>query len=309
MGWEERLKAEAATGALRSEEPDTPPPSVLVGLIGRGIRLSRSPAMHEAEGAAQGLNYVYRLFDTAEMEPEVPIGELLRTAERAGFAGLNITYPYKVDVISHLDELSPAARAVGAVNTVVFRNGKRSGHNTDLWGFAENFRRNLPDAKRGCVLQLGAGGAGAAVAHALADCGVEELRIFDLDAARAEALATKINDAHGTGRVVAVAEIGEGFVGRPDGLVNTTPVGMASMPGTPLSGDLIQPHLWIADIVYFPLETELLRIGRSKGCRTLPGSGMAVFQAVRSFEHFTGLTPSSDRMEAAFNAFEKQMPG
>lgn len=277
---------------------------VLAGLLGRGIQLSRSPAMHEAEGSAQGLDYVYRLLDTAEMQPGVQIADLLRFAEDSGFAGLNVTYPYKVEVIGHLDELSDAAEAVGAVNTVVFRSGRRTGHNTDLWGFAESFRRNMEGAERHCVLQLGAGGAGAAVAHALMECGVESLQINDKDAAKAQALAAKVCDRHGGGRAVAVGDPENGIAGRVDGIVNTTPVGMASVPGTPIPAALIGPRMWVADIVYFPLETELLAAARAKGCRVLPGSGMAVFQAVRAFEHFTGLTPDSKRMEAAFNAFE-----
>jgi shikimate dehydrogenase len=166
----------------------------------------------------------------------------------------------------------------------------------------------LPDVKRGLALQLGAGGAGAAVAHALADCGVEQILIFDKVPARAEELASKVNDAHGAGRAVALAELENCFVAKLDGIVNTTPVGMTTMPGTPVPGEFIEPHLWIADVVYFPLETELLRIGRSKGCRLLPGSGMAVFQAVRAFEHFTGLTPDVARMEAAFNAHKDEEP-
>lgn len=280
------------------------PGTVLVGLLGRGIQLSRSPAMHEAEGAARGINYQYKLFDTAKMDPDVLIEDILKSAEAGGFAGLNVTYPYKVEVIDHLDDLSDAARALGAVNTVVFRDGRRRGHNTDWWGFAESFRRNMPGAKCDTVLQIGAGGAGAAVAHALLEQGVGELRIFDRDPEKSGALEDRINSSAAHGRARAVSSLEEGLDGVVDGIVNTSPVGMASMPGTPVPADSILPAMWVADIVYFPLETELLRIAREKGCRVLPGSGMAVFQAVRAFEHFTGLVPDSDRMEAAFNRFD-----
>ncbi len=278
--------------------------TVLVGLLGRGIQLSRSPAMHEAEGAARGINYQYKLFDTAKMDSDADIGEILKSAEAAGFAGLNVTYPYKVEVIDYLEDLSDAARALGAVNTVVFRDGRRRGHNTDWWGFAESFRRNMPGAKCDTVLQIGAGGAGAAVAHALLEQGVGELRIFDRDPDKSGALEGRINSSVAHGRARAVSSLEEGLNGVIDGIVNTSPVGMASMPGTPVPADAILPAMWVADIVYFPLETELLRIAREKGCRVLPGSGMAVFQAVRAFEHFTGLVPDSDRMEAAFNRFD-----
>lgn len=277
--------------------------AVLVSLLGQGIQLSRTPAMHEAEGAALGLNYQYRLFDTAEMSPDLDISELLRSAEICGFAGLNVTYPYKVTVIEYLDELSDAARALGAVNTVVFRNGRRTGHNTDWWGFAESFRRSMADVKCDTVLQLGAGGAGAAVAYALAGQGVGTLRIFDREPEKAQALERRINAGASSPVARAVNSLEAGLEGDVDGIVNTTPVGMASLPGSPLPAEFIKPSMWVADIIYFPLETELLRTARQKGCRVLPGSGMAVFQAVRAFEHFTGLVPDISRMEEAFKAF------
>lgn len=278
-------------------------PAIRVGLVGKGIQLSRSPFMHEKEGAAQGLRYSYTLIDTAEFREPATLDAILDAAERAGYAGLNVTHPYKVAVVPLLDELSEAAQTVGAVNTVVFRNGRRIGHNTDLWGFAEAFRIAMQDARRGAVVQIGAGGAGQAVAHALIASGTQRLTIADTDLPRAEALAQEICDKHGKGRAVAAASAQEAMSAPPDGLVNATPVGMASLPGTPVAPDLIAPPMWVADIVYFPLETELLKIARAKGCRVLPGSGMAVFQAVRAFELFTGLTPDPERMKAAFNAF------
>ena len=121
--------------------------SFLIGLIGAGIQESRAPAMHECEGAAQGLNYVYKLLDLdgpAFDAEDLP--ELIRTAERMGFDGLNITHPCKQAVIPLLTELSDDARTIGAVNTVLLRNGRRTGYNTDWSGFAESFRHGLPDA-------------------------------------------------------------------------------------------------------------------------------------------------------------------
>lgn len=283
--------------------------TVLAGLLGRGIQLSRTPAMHEAEGAAQGFNYIYRLFDADQMGAEVTVGEVLRAAELCGFAGLNVTYPYKVEILTHLDVPSPAAEAVGAVNTVVLRNGKRYGHNTDLWGFAESFRRHMAGAAAERVLLVGAGGAGAAVAHALVECGAQAIRILDKDVARARALATRIADASRDITASVVAEAAEVDIDGLDGVVNATPVGMAAVPGTPIPAALLQPRLWVADIVYFPLETEFLRRARQAGCRVLPGSGMAIFQAARAFEHFTGQKPEAERMEAAFNTFDRPATG
>ena len=277
-------------------------PAVLVGLIGGGIQASRTPAMQEREGAEQGLRLIYKLIDldVLRLGPET-LGELLTAAERMGFSGLNITYPCKQAVVPLLDELSPDARALGAVNTVLFQDGRRIGHNTDCSGFAESFRRGLPDMRRDRVVQLGAGGAGAAVAHALLAEGVGRLAISDTDTPRAEALAADLAARFGTGRAVALGDLAA-EVAAADGLVNCTPVGMAKLPGAPLPVALLRPALWVAEIVYFPLETELLRAARAIGCRTLDGGGMAVFQAVGAFRLFTGLEPDAARMQRHFAA-------
>ena len=271
-------------------------PAVLVGLIGQGIQASRSPALHEREGTEQGLRLVYRLIDLDLLGLGADrLEELLKAAQWMGFAGLNITYPCKQAVIPLLHELSDDARALGAVNTVVLRDGRRIGHNTDSSGFAEGFRRGLPGVARGRVVQLGAGGAGAAVAHALLAEGVGQLAIRDTEAGRAEALAERLRPHFGADRVVACTELA-GAMAQADGLVNCTPVGMAKLPGMPLPAALLRPSLWVAEVVYFPLETELLRSARALGCRTLDGGRMAVFQAVGAFRLFTGVAPDAERM-------------
>ncbi|MBD9515988.1 MULTISPECIES: shikimate dehydrogenase [Pseudomonadaceae] len=276
--------------------------TVLAGLIGAGIQASRTPALHEREGDAQGLRYLYRLIDLDALGVDAgALPDLLAAAERMGYTGLNITFPCKQAVIPLLHELSDEARGIGAVNTVVLRDGRRIGHNTDCLGFAEGFRRNLSDAPRERVVQLGAGGAGAAVAHALLSEGVQQLTIFEVDSARAQALVDNLN-AHFGGQRARVGHDLAGAVSEADGLVNTTPVGMAKLPGAPLPLELLHAGLWVAEIIYFPLETELLRHARSLGCRTLDGGNMAVFQAVKAFELFSGVEADSERMLAHFSA-------
>lgn len=277
-------------------------PSVLVGLIGAGIQASRTPALHEHEGDAQGLRYLYRLIDIDALGLDShALPNLLEGARTSGFTGLNITFPCKQAVIPLLDELSAEARGIGAVNTVVFKDGKRIGHNTDCLGFGEGFKRGLDGAARRLVVQMGAGGAGAAVAHALLSEGVERLSIFEVDSERARALVDNLNAHFGNGR----AQVGHDLastLAAADGLVNTTPVGMAKLPGMPLPGELLHGGLWVADIIYFPLETELLRQARQLGCRTLDGTTMAVFQAVKAFELFTGQAADAERMMAHFHS-------
>lgn len=278
----------------------TEPRTVLLGLIGQGIAASLTPAMQMAEGEAQGLRLLYQRIDLAALGlgPEA-LPELLTAAERMGFAGLNITFPCKQAVLPLLHELSAEAQALGAVNTVVLKDGRRIGHNTDCSGYAEAFRRRLGDAPRARVVQLGAGGAGAAVAHALLAEGVGELALTDVEPEKAQAVADGLNARFGAGRARVVADLAAD-VAAADGLVNCTPIGMAKLPGTPLDVALLHPRLWVSEVIYFPLETALLKAARALGCRTSDGGGMAVFQAVGAFRHFTGLEPDAARMEAHF---------
>ena len=256
----------------------------LTGLIGAGIGTSLSPPLHEREAASLGLRYTYRTLDIEQLRE--PVEELLARAVDAGYDGLNVTHPCKREVLSLLDELSPEAEALGAVNTIVIRDGRTSGHNTDATGFAASVRRGLPDAALERVVLLGAGGAGSAVAHALRELGCEELAIFDADAERARALARAVG-----GSVLPRPAL-DGF----DGLVHATPTGMEGHGGIALDPDLLHPGMWVADIVYRPLETPLLRAARERGCRALHGGGMVVFQAADSFELFTGVRPDRERM-------------
>jgi shikimate dehydrogenase len=276
--------------------------AILVGLIGSGIQASRTPSMHEREGAEQGLRYIYKLvdLDVLQLGPEA-LPELVTAAQRMGFAGLNITYPCKQAVIPLLDELTPDAHALGAVNTVVFRDGRSIGCNTDWWGFAESFKRELADVARDRVVQFGAGGAGSAVAHALLTLGVGRLSIVDTDANRAERLASELCERFGSERATPEGDIRRAL-SEANGVVNTTPVGMAKYPGMPLPAHLLHPDHWVADIIYFPLETELLRAARAIGCRTMGGGGMAVFQAIGAFHLFTGVEPDPNRVREHFQS-------
>jgi len=274
----------------------------LVGLVGAGITDSLSPALHEAEADRLGLRYVYQLIDLDELDLGADaIGQLLAEAQRMGFRGLNVTHPCKQLVVEWLDELAPEAIALGAVNTVVFRDGRTVGHNTDLFGFRESFVRGLPGAALDRVVLIGAGGAGAAVAHALVELGTSRLTILDADPQRAVDLAEAVNRQFEIRNVEAatVAEIAR-LMAEADGVVHATPTGMAAHPGTALEPDLLRADLWVAEIVYLPLETDLLRQAKAAGCRTLDGGGMAVFQAVESFRLFTGVDPDPGHMLRRF---------
>ncbi|WP_210189934.1 shikimate dehydrogenase [Devosia lucknowensis] len=273
---------------------------IRIGLVGRGIGKSLTPIMHEQEGRRLGLRYRYDLvdFDALKLEDR-DLALVVRLLEAAGFRGLNVTFPFKQSVLALLDELSDSARAVGAVNTVVFTEGKRRGHNTDCFGFAESMRRGLSDVDLRRVVQIGAGGAGGAVAKALSDLGVRQLAIFDIDEDRAHRLASNIASttlsvtSHGSGALSTILP-------NASGVVNASPVGMDKLPGLPLDPNLLTSKQWVADIIYFPRETELIRTARARGCAVLTGGGMAVFQALRAFELFSGMRPDSAEMSKTF---------
>lgn len=277
-------------------------PSYLVGLIGAGIQASLSPAMHEGEGDRRGLRYMYRLMDLDLLDLGAePLPQLLDAAQVSGFCGLNITHPCKQSVIPLLDELSDNAAAIGAVNTVVFKDGRRIGYNTDCWGFEQNMRENLDSARKHDVVLLGAGGAGAAVAHALMHLGTDHLHVHDLDPGRVEGLVEALSRRFGPGRASAVADLGQAM-DRADGIVQATPMGMAHYPGLPLPAALLKSSHWVAEIVYFPLETELLLLAHRLGCRCVDGRGMAVHQAARAFRLFTGVDANATDMLHDFDA-------
>ncbi len=272
--------------------------TVVVGLIGAGIGGSLSPALHEREASLLGLDYAYRLFDLDELgRPASDVGEMVREARRDGLRGLNITHPCKQLVIDALDELSPDAAARGAVNTIVFRDGRPAGYNTDFSGFREAFERRLPDARVERVVLLGAGGAGVAVAHAMLSLDAGHLTVLDVERERADELAEALGRRFGTGSASA-AEMAvlEELLSAADGLIHATPTGMEAHPGTAVPPELLDPRLWVAEVVYVPIETQLLKDARERGCRTLDGAAMVALQAAGSLELFTGARPDRDRM-------------
>ena len=270
-------------------------------LIGEGIAGSLTPSMHEAEAEAQGFAYHYARFDTA-LEPfdGLTLPQLLELAESEGFAGVNVTHPFKTDVANLLDDLSDTAGALGAVNTVIFEDGRRIGHNTDYMGFLNAFNSGLGDAQRERVLLCGAGGAGSAVALALVDADVRHLMIADPQLERAEALRAKLSMMRPDVMIVATKVPTAPDVEGVDGVVNATPLGMRGHPGMAINPAFLSPSSWVAEIVYFPLQTEFLTAARCRGCRTMTGAGMAVHQAAAAFALITGKRADPVRMGASF---------
>ncbi len=273
---------------------------MLLGLIGAGIQRSLSPALQEEEARHHGIRMHYQLIDLDSSSRGVEaLPGLIEAARIMGFAGLNITYPCKQSVIPLLDSLSEEAQSIGAVNTVIRAGDRLIGHNTDGWGWSWGFRRALPQADLGRVVLLGAGGAGSAIAYEVLRLGAAKLLILDADASRASALAERMNSIHEAGRASAIGDIATAMEGAT-GLIHATPTGMDKLPGLPLPASLLRPELWVSEIVYFPLETELLKAARRIGCATADGGHMNVGQALRGFKLFTGREPDAARMDAHF---------
>lgn len=277
--------------------------TILLGLIGDGISTSRTPPLHEAEGLAHGHPTVYRSLDTAT--PGLsgkPLAEILQAAIDLGFNGLNITHPHKQAIVPLLDEVAGDAARLGSVNTVVIdADGRTTGHNTDVTGYARGLVEGLAGAELTEVVQIGAGGVGNAVAYALITHGVQRLQVADLDPARAIALAESVNAAVGKQVAVGVSARGiEGAIAHANGVVNATPMGMAAHPGTAFDTSCLTPAHWVSEVVYLPIETRLLADAAAIGARTLDGTRMAVYQAVDAFRLFTGCEPDVQRMRETF---------
>lgn len=296
-------------GIMREEEvmPDDAKGRCLVGLVGTGIGPSLSPPLHEQEAQKLGIGYVYRRLDLNDLDrPPGAVGEIVLAARRAGYDGLNITHPCKQLVLRSLDGLAPEAAALGAVNTVVFGSDGAVGYNTDRSGFMRAVGLGLPHVALEHAVLLGAGGAGAAAAHGLLTLGAGRVSVFDVNGARAVELAQLLARQFGGDRAVAGslpnqnAELAKALH-TADGLVHATPVGMAADPGIPVPVELLRPDMWVADVVYRPLETELVAAARRLGCRVLDGGRMAVFQAADAFELFTGIHPDTSRMLRHFD--------
>ena len=244
----------------------------VVGLLGEGITRSLTPPMHREEARELGIDYEYRVIDTAHRSSadahiDLLWGEILDE----GYDAINVTHPYKQSIITKLDELSPDADRLGAVNLVVFQGQRAVGYNTDWTGFRSAAVAELGSLAGESVVQLGAGGAGAATAYAILDLGVTELRIAERDAQRGQVLAARLADF---------------FPG-------------ASVTYLP-SDDRDAALAAASGVVYLPLATELVRAARARGLRVLDGGRMAVGQAADSIRIITGREPDPQRMREHF---------
>ena len=280
--------------------------SFVVGLLGDNIGGSLAKPLQEGEGEAQGLSLAYRLVDATHTGLGLDdTAKVLRWAVRLGFDGLAVTHPFKNAVMGSVDDATPEAQALGASNLVVVHDGQTIAHNTDWVGFAEALRATLPEALGDRMVLLGAGGAGVAVGYGALRYGAAHLDIVDQDADRAAAVAARLGSLVGTHRVAATSDLERALRGA-GGLIQATPVGMDAHPGLPVDPRLLRLDHWVADIIYFPLETELVHRARAVGCRVMTGGAMAVHQHAAAFRLLTGRPADIRRMQEHFESLTGQ---
>ncbi|MGB3211344.1 MAG: shikimate dehydrogenase [Desulforhopalus sp.] len=278
----------------------------LVILLGNPLGHSVSPPMHNRVFETLSMDYCYMPVEVNENNLATVFAGLIKM----NVAGLNVTIPHKIRVMEYLDELDPLAATIGAVNTICVRNGKTIGYNTDGAGFIRSLEEETGISTKGKrFLLLGCGGAARAIAMTLAFSGAGKISICNRTFAKAEALVSEIN-----GKIGNCAEVVEQTLHSQaevlqhcDVLINTTSLGMHPREDIlPIDESLLLPHLIVADIVYNPLTTRLLQAAQRKGCKTVPGLGMLIYQGAAAFKLWTGVDPVvSEMSDVVYSLMEK----
>ncbi|WP_027417707.1 shikimate dehydrogenase [Aneurinibacillus terranovensis] len=262
--------------------------TIFTGLFGHPVGHSLSPLMHNRAFEVLGLNYRYGAFDIHSSQLESAVAGI----RSLGLRGVNVTVPYKVDVIPYLDEIDEEARLIGAVNTIVNENGRLIGYNTDGRGYVRSLIEECGlQLEQESVLLLGAGGAARGVAVALLRTGVKRLTIANRTVKKAEQLALDLSrvSEQATGiRAISMEEVA-GAITKSTILVQTTSIGMhPNIEESPIPSSLLHPDLLVSDLIYNPLKTKLQRDAEAMGTRTHSGVGMFIYQGALSFEYWTG---------------------
>jgi quinate/shikimate dehydrogenase len=266
----------------------------LIGLIATPIGHSLSPAMHNMSFRKLGLNYVYLAFEVGNQQ----LADVLTGFRGLNLRGFNVSMPNKTKILPYLDEVTPAARFIGAVNTVVNEDGKFVGYNTDGVGYVRGLKENGVDINGKKMTLVGAGGAASAIAIQCALDGASEIHIFnrnDDSFAHAVKNADLINheiegNCRATVHPIENEELLRASIEGSDILTNATGVGMKPLEGRSIIPDAswLRPELVVSDVVYIPRKTKLLEMAESVGCKAFNGLGMMLWQGAIAFEMWTG---------------------
>ena len=279
-----------------------------LGLIGKGISRSQSARLHVLLGRMCGMDVSYDYLDSDQIE-DFDLIKQLTTCSEKGYAGVNVTHPYKTSARKLITPRKRLPAALGAVNTVVFREDGWRGDNTDFVGFMRGYKKQFGDAKPGTVLQLGAGGVGLATAFGLRGLGANKILVHDKDITRGEELVATLTAADAQAEFVSAENLSDA-VRSADGLINCTPIGMNQYPGCPFDVDLLGGQKWAFDAVYTPVETAFLRTATKSGIEVMTGFELFFFQGIEAFEVFSGAEIDADAArQDYFNAYPEALTG
>lgn len=270
----------------------------ITGILGYPLGHTLSPVMHNKAFKTLGLDYIYLPF---EVHPE-DLNTVVKALPALGIKGLNVTIPYKEKIITFLDELDPLAQKIGAVNTIVIKNRKLHGYNTDGSGFLASLREEGFEPATKKVMILGAGGSARAVAFSLANAGVQEITFVVRNLLQGEKLAADLNKSFSVSlKVVEFSSLAEHVVAAAHLIVNTTPVGMYPHEDTmpPLKLDGLHQGQHFYDLIYRPFETKIMGEARKRGLTVQNGVGMLVHQGAQAFSLWTEKTPPLEVMRQA----------
>ena len=276
--------------------------SIQLGLIGQKISQSKSPALQNMLGRIHGLDINYQLQERSSAD-ESEFASALDSILARGFAGTNVTYPYKQIALKYTTETDRAAARVGATNCIRFEAGALLATNTDYTGFIGAYKHRRGNRPAGNVLLIGAGGVGRAVAFALQELDVGRIHIFDLNSAGAQSLANALC-AEGISAKVCSPEVLDQVSMEVDGLINCTPIGHRDSPGNPLPERCFGPQAWAFDAVYVPIDTEFLTCAAQAGLDLVTGFDLFLFQAIDSFAFFTHQSVDLPEVSEQFIAHE-----
>jgi len=269
-------------------------PVIRLGLIGDNIAASRAPELHRAAGALCGIEIRYDLLVPKALQ--LDFDAVFDRAYGKGYRGLNITYPYKERVMRRVVS-DPHLRALGACNTALFDGATAAGANTDYTGFQRAFRARFGSSSPGVVTIAGCGGAGRAIAFALADLGAKALRLFDQERTKVVGLQDSIRAIHPDLDVLAASSVVDACDGA-DGLVNATPLGMVGIGGNAFPSSVLPGRAWAFDAVYTPVDTPFLLGARARGLAAMSGFELYFYQGVDAFKLFTQRDVDVDALRA-----------
>ncbi|MBP1743538.1 MAG: aroE3 [Firmicutes bacterium] len=277
----------------------------MLGIIGTPVDHSMSPVMYNYSFAKAGIDYAYFAFDI----PEVKVPDAIAAIKTFNMRGANVTMPCKTAVVRFMDELSPAARITGAVNTIVNENGRLTGHMTDGVGFVRNLKEHNVDIRDKKITIIGTGGAGTAIQVQCALDGAREISVFNMKDsffARANETFEKIRK-EAPGCVLNIYDLQDADklreeIATSDILLNATRVGMHPLEGKSVIADtsIFKKDLVVVDCIYNPSRTKLLADAEAAGCKVINGLGMLLWQGAECFNLYTGLEMPTKEVEERF---------